>query len=57
MSDKARRWIAWAILEPDGKLHRISMECPENSETIKRLIYMGWAAIRVDIIERMSPPA
>jgi hypothetical protein len=46
-----RRWKAWAILERDESLHRISMEGPDESEPIRRLIDMGWFAVPVDVIE------
>jgi hypothetical protein len=46
-----RRWKAWAILERDESLHRISMVGPDDSEPIRRLIDMGWFAVPVDVIE------
>ena len=49
-----RRWKAWAILEMDGSLHRLSMEGPTESEPIRRLVEMGWFAIPVDVIETSS---
>lgn len=47
-----RRWKAWAILESDESLYRLSMEGPKESKPIRRLIEMGWFAIPVDVIER-----
>jgi hypothetical protein len=47
-----RRWKAWAILERDETLHRISMEGPEDSEPIRKLLELGWSAVPVDVIER-----
>ena len=47
-----RRWKAWAILEPDEALYRISTQGPDESEALQKLIRLGWFAIPVEVVER-----
>lgn len=44
-----RKWMAWALLEPEGPVHRIYFNDP--TESLTALISMGWKVIRVSVEE------
>jgi hypothetical protein len=47
-----RRWKAWAVLEHDETLYRVSLTGPEENPSIRQLLDLGWFAIPVDVVER-----
>jgi hypothetical protein len=46
-----RSWQGWALLEPDGPIHKVYFSCPENLDGVRGLIKMGWQLIEIRITE------
>ena len=51
LPETRRKWRAWAILDYEKRLYRITTDDPEQSEPIQRLIGMGWQAVPVNVVE------
>lgn len=56
MSERVRKWNGWALLEPDGKLNRVSLSDPSLTESGSGLLDLGYFSIPVEIIERPTQP-